>query len=86
MLVVGACAPCVSLSGPAASPHRWFSTDRSGSYGDALPSCHVSAPCGTEFVLICPFLCLGVDIGFLGLADCAGVCCSPKMGLTLFRL
>ena len=73
MLVVGACAPCVWLSGPAASPCRWFSTELSGSYGDALPSCCVSAPCGTkECLLDCPILCLGVDVGFLGFADCAG--------------
>ena len=39
-----------------------------------------------EFLLICPALCLGVDVGFLGLVDCAGVCHSPKMGLTLFKL
>ena len=31
----------------------------------------------------CPNFCLGVDIGFLGFEDCAGVCCSPMMGLTL---
>ena len=67
MFVAGACAPCVLLSGPSVSPHKWFSTDRSGSYGDDLPSRCVSAPCGTkEFLLICPALCLGVDVGFLG--------------------
>ena len=27
-----------------------------------FPSCCVSAPCGTEFLLVCPVLCLGVDI------------------------
>ena len=35
---------------------------------------------------MCPVLCLGVDIGFLGFVDCAGVRCSPNMGLTLFKL
>ena len=30
------------------------------------PSCCVSAPCGTEFLLMCPVLFLGVDVGFLG--------------------
>ena len=84
--MVGACAPCVWLFEPAAWPHRWFSTERLGSYGDALPSCCVSAPCGTEFLLMCPTLRLGVDIGFLGFVDCAGVHCSPSMGLTLFKL
>ena len=63
-----------------------FSTEQSGSYGDALPPCCVSAPCGTEFLLMCPVLHLGVDIGSLGFVDCAGVCCSPSMGLTLFKL
>ena len=54
-MVAGACAPCVLLSGPAASLCKWFSTDQSGSYSDALPSCCVSAPCGTkECLLICP--------------------------------
>ena len=55
VLVAGACVPCVPLSGLAASLRKWFSTDRSGSYGDALPLCCVSAPCGTkECLLICP--------------------------------
>ena len=35
---------------------------------------------------MCPMLHLGVDVGFLGFVDCAGVCCSPSMGLTLFKL
>ena len=48
VLVVGACAPCVPLSGPSVSPCKWFSTDWLGSYGDDLPSCCVSAPCGTK--------------------------------------
>ena len=52
----------------------------------SLPPRCVSAPCGTELLLICPALRLGVDVGFLGFVDCAGVCCSPSMGLTLFKL
>ena len=35
---------------------------------------------------MCPMLHLGVDVGFLGFVDCAGVRCSPSMGLTLFKL
>ena len=35
---------------------------------------------------MCPTLRPGVDVGFLGFMDCTGVCCSPNMGLTLFKL
>ena len=34
---------------------------------------------------MCPVLRLGVDVGSLGFVDCAGVCWSPRMGLTLFK-
>ena len=62
MFVAGACVLSLLLSEPSVSPHKWFSTDQSGSYGDDLPSRCVSAPCGTkEFLLVCPALCLGVE-------------------------
>ena len=64
-----------------------FQLERSGSYGDVLPSCCMPVPCGTKECLFrFPNFCLGVDIGFLGFEDCAGVCCSPMMGLTQFKL
>ena len=85
VFVAVVCIPCAPSPGWAVSLCKWFSTDRLGSYGDVLPSCCMPVPCGTkECLFICPDFCLGVDVRFLGFEDCAGVCWSPKMGLTRF--
>ena len=65
--------PCVWLSGQAALPHRWFSTEWSGSYGDAPSIMLCVSTLWNRIFINMSLLCLGVDVGFLGFVDCAGV-------------